>query len=174
MSLDDTTLDLIRTTLPVVGGAIDRITPNFYRRMFAAHPELERDLFNRGNQKQGEQQKALAGAIAGYARLVTGPDPAAARPILARIAHKHASLGITADQYAIVHRLLFDAIGEVLADRLTAEIVAPWDALYWQMAEDLIAIENALYADAGLAPGQVWRELVVRRRSHQSADTVSF
>lgn len=173
MSLDDTTLDLIRTTLPVVGGAIDRITPNFYRRMFTS-PELERDLFNRGNQKQGEQQKALAGAIAGYARLITGDDPGQARPILSRIAHKHASPGITADQYAIVHRHLFDAIGEVLADELTAEIVPAWDALYWQMADELIEVEHALYAAAGLTPGEVWRDLVVRPRTQESADTVSF
>src|SRR5699024_5279851 len=138
MSVDDTTLDLIRTTLPVVGCATDRNTPNFYRPMLTADPELERDPVNRGNHKQGEQQKALAGAIAGYARLVTGDDPAQARPILSRIAHKHASLGITADQYAIVHRHLFDAIGEVLAEQLTDAIGAAWDALYWQMADELI------------------------------------
>ncbi len=49
--------EVIRATLPVVGAAIGDITTLFYRRMFDAHPELERDLFNRGNQKQGEQQK---------------------------------------------------------------------------------------------------------------------
>ena len=67
--------EIIRATLPAVGAAIDEITPLFYRKMFAAHPELERDLFNRGNQKQGEQQKALAGAIAGVASLQLDPDP---------------------------------------------------------------------------------------------------
>ena len=37
---------------------IDEITTEFYRRMFAAHPELLRNLFNRGNQAQGAQQRA--------------------------------------------------------------------------------------------------------------------
>ena len=45
--------DIVRQTLPVVGANIGEITPNFYRRMFAAHPELLADTFNRGNQKQG-------------------------------------------------------------------------------------------------------------------------
>ena len=51
--------EVIRATLPVVGAAIGDITTLFYRKMFDAHPELERDLFNRGNQKQGEQQLSL-------------------------------------------------------------------------------------------------------------------
>ena len=74
--LSPTSTDVIRTTLPVVGAAIADITPLFYRKMFDAHPELERDLFNRGNQKQGEQQKALAGAIAAFAALQLEPDQA--------------------------------------------------------------------------------------------------
>ncbi|WP_219921652.1 hypothetical protein [Brevibacterium oceani] len=56
-------LAIVRNTLPAVGAAIGDITPIVYKRMFTARPELLRDLFNRGNQAQGEQQKALAGAI---------------------------------------------------------------------------------------------------------------
>ena len=122
--LSDTSKDVIRATLPAVGAAIGDITPLFYRKMFAAHPELERDLFNRGNQRQGDQQKALAGAIAGFATLQLEPDPARMQMILSRIAHKHASLGITADQYQIVHKYLFEAIVEVLGDAVTAEVAA--------------------------------------------------
>ncbi len=71
--------------------------------MFDQHPELERDLFNRDKQKQGEQQKALEGAIAAFATLKLEPDSAKVDLALSRIVHKHASLGITPDQYAIVH-----------------------------------------------------------------------
>ena len=70
---------IVRATLPAVGAAIGEITELFYREMFAAHPELERDLFNRGNQKQGEQQKALAGAFASFAGLQLEPDADKAR-----------------------------------------------------------------------------------------------
>ena len=72
MPLSPESKDVIAATLPAVGAAIGDITPLFYSKMFAAHPELERDLFNRGNQKQGEQQKALAGSIAAcHSRSVT-------------------------------------------------------------------------------------------------------
>jgi nitric oxide dioxygenase len=172
--LSPPSIEVVRATLPVIGAAIDEITPVFYRRMFAAHPDLERDLFNRGNQAQGDQQRALAGAIAAYATLLVtedGPDPKA---VLTRIAHKHASLGITEDQYPIVHEHLFAAIVEVLGDAVTPEVAAAWDEVYWHMAHSLIAIEKELYARTGVADGDVWRTLVVRRRVQESPDTVSF
>ena len=127
--------EVVKATLPAVGAAIGDITPIFYRRMFAAHPELERDLFNRGNQAQGDQQSALAGAIAAYATLLVAEDGRDPLDVLARIAHKHASLGITEDQYPIVHKHLFAAIVEVLGDAVTPEVAAAWDEVYWHMAE---------------------------------------
>lgn len=172
--LSPASTEVVRATLPVIGAAIGEITPIFYRRMFAAHPELERDLFNRGNQAQGDQQRALAGAIAAYATLLVaedGPDP---RAVLARIAHKHASLGIREEQYPIVHEHLFAAIVEVLGSAVTPEIAAAWDEVYWHMAESLIAIENDLYAAAGVTPETVFRRLVVTSRVQESPDTVSF
>ena len=166
--------ETVKATLPVIGSAIGEITPIFYRRMFAAHPELERDLFNRGNQAQGDQQRALAGAIAAYATLLVGEDGPEVDTLLARIAHKHASLGIAPDQYPIVHRYLFEAIGEVLGDAATPEVVAAWDEVYWDMAHSLMRIEKDLYDRFDTSPDDVWQELVVVERSQESPDTVSF
>lgn len=174
MSLSSSSTDVIRATLPAVGGAIGDITPLFYKKMFAAHPELERDLFNRGNQKQGEQQKALAGSIAAFATLQVSEDAPNIDKIMERIAHKHASLGITADQYKIVHKHLFEAIVEILGEAVTPEVAAAWDELYWLMADTLIAMEHKLYADAGVVDGDVWRDVSVARRVLQSAETASF
>ncbi|MCA5893403.1 hemin transporter [Isoptericola sp. NEAU-Y5] len=165
---------VVRATLPVVGGAIGDITPIFYRSMFAAHPELERDLFNRGNQARGDQQRALAGSIAAYATLLvddSGRDPGT---VLARIAHKHASLGILPEHYPIVHEHLFGAIVAVLGDAVTPEVASAWDDVYWEMANALIAIELGLYDEAGVVPGDVWRTVKVRRRVQESPDTVSL
>jgi len=166
--------EVVRATLPAVGGAIDDITPIFYRRMFAAHPELERDLFNRGNQAQGDQQRALAGSIAAYATLLVSDSAPDRSDLLARVANKHASLGVTPDQYQIVHKHLFDAIVEVLGDAVTEEVAAAWDELYWDMANALTSMEDDLYGDAGVEPGQTWRQVTVTRRTHESQDTVSF
>ncbi|MFJ2666391.1 globin domain-containing protein [Nocardia fluminea] len=172
--LSVTTKETIRATLPAVGAAIGDITTLFYRTMFAAHPELERDLFNRGNQQQGDQQKALAGAIAAFAALQLEPDQARVDLILSRIANKHASLGIQPAQYLVVHKYLFAAIAEVLGDAVTAEVAAAWDELYWLMAETLIEMEAGLYRAAGVADGDVWRQVRVRERRQESADAVSF
>ena len=161
--ISQSALSTVRETLPVVGAAIGDITPIFYKRMFTARPDLLRDLFNRGNQAQGEQQKALAGAIAAYASLLVSDDAPNIDAMMSRIANKHASLGITEDQYPIVYEHLFAAIGEVLGDAATPEVVDAWTEVYWDMADALIAAERELYAEHDVEPGDVWSELKVIR-----------
>lgn len=157
--------DMITATLPLVGANIDAITRTFYRRLFDAHPSLLRNLFNRGNQAQGAQQRALAASIATFATHLVNPDLPHPAELLSRIGHKHASLGVTADQYPIVHEHLFAAIVEVLgADTVTAEVAEAWDRVYWIMAQTLIDMERALYAEAGVADGDVYRRAQVISR----------
>lgn len=157
--------EIVSATLPLIGAHIDEITSEFYRRLFANHPELLRNLFNRGNQAQGAQQRALAASIATFATHLVNPDLPHPSALLARIGHKHASLGITADQYPIVHDNLFAAIVEVLgAETVTAEVAEAWDRVYWIMADTLIALERDLYASAGVEPGDVFRRLRVISR----------
>ncbi|MDT0542692.1 globin domain-containing protein [Streptomyces lonegramiae] len=165
---------VIRATLPAVGAAIEDIAGLFYRKLFAAHPDLLRDLFNRGNQANGEQRKALAGALAGFAGLLIEHPGARPDAMLARIAHKHASLGITSDQYKVVHRHLFAAMAEVLGDAFTDEATAAWDEVYWLMANALIAAEARLYQEAGAAEGQVWRRMEIAERHRETPDAVSL
>lgn len=167
-------LGVIRETLPAVAGAIDEITPLFYSKMFAAHPELLRDLFNRGNQAAGEQPKALAASIAAFAGMVLEGNGAQYDSVLDRIAHKHASLGIVAEQYPIVYEHLFAAIAEVLGGAVTADVAKAWSEFYWLMADELIAREKALYDAAGVAPGDVWLQAIVVRRQLESADVAGF
>ncbi len=166
--------EIVRATLPAVGGAIGEITPRFYDRLFAAHPQLRRDLFNRGNQASGAQQQALAGAIAAFATaLVEHPD---VRPdaMLSRIAHKHASLGVSREQYPVVQEHLFAAIAEVLGEAVTPEVAAAWDEVYWLMANALIALEARLYERAGALHGATWRSCRVLARHQETADVVTF
>ncbi|MEV5976064.1 globin domain-containing protein [Streptomyces sp. NPDC052114] len=164
----------VRATLPVVGAAIGDITERFYERLFTAHPELLRDLFNRGNQAAGTQRQALAGSIAAFAAyLVDHPDE---RPdaMLHRIAHKHASLGVAPEQYGTVHEHLFAAIAEVLGDAVTPEVGAAWDEVYWLMANALIAVEARLYAEQGAVGHDTWREWEVVGRIEEAADVATF
>ncbi|MFD0024838.1 globin domain-containing protein [Streptomyces sp. NPDC058382] len=172
--LSETSTATVRATLPAVGAAVADIADLFYRKLFDAHPELLRDLFNRGNQASGVQRQALAGSIAAFAtHLVEHPDT---RPdvMLGRIAHKHASLGITAAQYDVVHTHLFAAIAEVLGDAVTPEVAAAWDEVYWLMANALIAIEERLYAQQGIVAGDVWRDWEVVSRTEDTEDVATF
>lgn len=170
--LSETDRQIISDTLPVIGAHINEITPVFYTKLFDNNPELIRDLFNRGNQKQGAQQRALAASIATFAtHLVEGKSPV---DLLSRIGHKHASLGIREDQYQVVHDNLFAAIVEVLGDAITPEIAAAWDEVYWILAETLIGFEKALYADAGVEPGEVFRTARVVAREDVTSDVAVF
>ncbi|MGC5360970.1 globin domain-containing protein [Streptomyces sp. DT24] len=172
--LSETSTATVRATLPAVGAAIGDIADLFYRKLFDAHPELLRDFFNRGNQASGAQRRALAGSIAAFAtQLVEHPG---IRPdvMLGRIAHKHASLGVTPDQYPVVHTHLFAAIAEVLGDAVTPEVAAAWDEVYWLMANALIAIEERLYAQQGVVAGDVWRDWEVTGRVEETADVATF
>ncbi|MPY62688.1 globin domain-containing protein [Streptomyces spongiae] len=162
----------VRATLPAVAAAIGEISARFYDRLFTAHPELLRDLFNRGNQAAGTQRQALAGSIAAFAtHLVEHPDD---RPdaMLRRIAHKHASLGIAPEQYDVVHEHLFAAFAEVLGEAVTEEVADAWDEVYWLMANALIAIERRLYEEGGAGGG--WREWEVVGRVQETDDVAVF
>ncbi|MER5642304.1 globin domain-containing protein [Kitasatospora sp. NPDC002227] len=165
---------VVKATLPVVAAAIEDITPLFYAKMFTAHPELLRDLFNRGNQANGTQRQALAGSIAAFASALVTEPAGLPDEMLARIAHKHASVGITPDQYEIVHTHLFEAIAEVLGDAVTPEVAAAWSEVYWLMADTLIAAERGLYQQAATEGGQVWRDWTVVDRLTRTADVVTF
>lgn len=169
--LSDQSAATVRATLPAVGASLGEITERFYDGLFTAHPELLRNLFNRGNQAAGTQREALAGSIAAFAsHLVDNLDQ---RPdvMLSRIAHKHASLGVAPEQYAVVHQHLFAAIAEVLGEAVTPQVAAAWDEVYWLMANALVAIEKRLYAASGQTGWRTWQ---VAGRVEETADVATF
>lgn len=167
--------EIVTQTLPVVGANIEKITPNFYNRMFAAHPELIADTFNRGNQKQGAQQKALAASVATFAATLVDPDAPAPEELLSRIGHKHISVGIKPEQYPIVHRHLFDAIEEILTPEVFQGAVRDaWDAVYLEMQRVLINFEKGLYDDLGVEAGDVFRAAHVVSREERGDDVAVF
>lgn len=93
---------------------------------------------------------------------------------LSRIAHKHASLGITSGQCKLVHQRLFAAIGDVLGDAVTPEAAAAWDEVYWPVANALVALEARLDQEAGTVEGGAWRQLDIVERHEETRDAVSL
>ena len=73
--LSDQSRPVIEQTIGVVAERIPFITPEFYRSMFEARPDLLDGMFSRSNQKNGTQAQALAGSIAMFASwLLTHPE----------------------------------------------------------------------------------------------------
>lgn len=140
----------IEASVPVLREHGLAITRRFYAQMFEAHPELK-NLFNLGNQANGAQQGSLAAAVFAYAANIDRPEALA--PVVERIVHKHASVGIVKEQYPIVGRHLLGAIKHVLGDAATPPLLEAWDEAYNALANALIDAEAALYRQKQLEPG---------------------
>ena len=162
-------IGIVKSTVPVLQQHSETITKTFYKNMLDAHPEL-RNVFNLSNQRNGAQPRALASAVLAYATHIEHPE--VLLPVIERIAHKHASLAVSADQYAIVGKYLVEAFGIVLGDALTEEVTDAWVAAFSQLADIFTKREEQLYEEAGEWQG--WRKFRVSRRQPESNTICSF
>jgi len=171
--LDMPTKELIKATIPVLREHGVTLTRHFYARMFTHNPELK-SIFNQGNQQNGSQQQALAMAVLAYAEHIE--NPGVLQPVLAMVANKHASLGIRAEHYPIVGKHLLASIREVLGDAASDELIAAWAAAYGQLADILIAQEQAIYQQAAIQEGgwTGWRSFRVQQKISESEEITSF
>jgi len=94
--------------------------------------------------------------------------------LLARIGHKHASLGVEPDQYQVVHDALMWAIADVLGGAVTPRVAAAWEQVYWLMAYTLTHIERGIYSARGVRPQTVWRQWKVQQKIPETDDAVTF
>lgn len=171
--LDKKTIDIIKLTVPVLEQHGENITTRFYQLMFGNHPELL-NIFNHANQKQGRQQKALAGTVYAAAQYIDNLE--AILPVVKQIAHKHRSLGIKAEHYPIVGKHLLLAIKDVLGDAATDEIINAWAEAYGVIADAFIGVEAEMYDEAEKQQGgwEGFRSFVVDRKVKESDVITSF
>ncbi|OZI74524.1 NO-inducible flavohemoprotein [Bordetella genomosp. 12] len=171
--LSVTVRELVKSTAPVLKTHGEALTRHFYARMFEGNPELKQ-VFNQGHQQSGQQQQALALAVAAYAEHID--DPSVLGPVLERIAHKHVSLGIRPEHYAIVGKHLLASIREVLGEAASEALIHAWAAAYGQLADVLIALESQLYAASAAKAGgwTGWRGFKVVGKVPESAEITSF
>src|SRR5690606_38697886 len=140
--LSQKTIDIVKSTVPVLEQHVKTITTVFYNNIFAAHPELL-NIFNHANQSKGRQQTALANAVYAAAAHIDNLGPII--PAVVQIAHKHRSLGIEKEHYPIVGYHLLGAIKEVLGEAATPEIIEAWGEAYGVIADAFIGIEKEMY-----------------------------
>lgn len=171
--LSEKTVRIVKEITPVVAANAETITRRFYERMFEANPEVKA-FFNQAHQHTGGQQKALAGAICAYFTHID--NPAVLMPAVELIAQKHVSLGIKAEHYPIVGSNLLAAIGDVMGDAATPEIVEAVGEAYGFLADIFISREGAIYEEQAAAPGG-WngtRTFVVAKKVPESDVVTSF
>lgn len=164
---------LILGTVPVLREHGVALTSHFYQRMFTHNPELKH-VFNMGNQRNSRQQEALAMAVLAYAEHIE--DPSVLLPVVNNIGHKHTSLDIRPEHYAIVGKHLIASIREVLGDAATPELLEAWTLAYQQLAGLMSGHEQTLYAAQSEQRGgwTGWRPFTVKQKVKESEEITSF
>ncbi|KAF2744616.1 globin-like protein [Sporormia fimetaria CBS 119925] len=168
-SLTPSQVAVIKATVPVLAEHGFTITKKFYADMLAANPSLK-NYFNNTHQATGHQPQALAHALHAYASNIDALGNLSEAVEL--ICHKHASLYIKADQYAVVGKHLLETMKTVLGDACTDEILDAWGAAYWQLADLMIAREKHLYDSA--AQWDDWRDFKIVRKEKEAEEITSF
>jgi nitric oxide dioxygenase len=170
--LNQVTIDIIQSTVPVLEEHGTAITKAFYKRLFSTHPELK-NIFNQTNQKKNRQQEALANLVYHAAKYIDQLEVIGS--LVEGIAHKHRSIGIRPDQYPIVGENLLLAIKEVLGDAATDDIINAWAEAYGELSNIFINIEYKMRQELESGGGwEGYKEFVVDRKVPESEVITSF
>lgn len=170
--LSQKTIDIVKSTVPVLEKHGVDITKHFYKRMFTNHPELK-NVFNQSNQREGRQPQALAASV--YAAAANIDNLESILPVVHLIAHKHRALGILPEHYPIVGENLLAAIKEVLGDAATDEIIEAWADAYGVIADVFIQVEEELYQQAEANGGwRLFKPFKVVRKEQENKLVASF
>ena len=141
--LDQKTIEIIKSTVPVLKEHGLDITTHFYKIMFANNPEVK-GFFNMDKQASGEQPTALAMTVLAAAQNIDNLE--ALLPAVKKIGKRHVEVGILPEHYPIIGKNLLTAIKDVLGDAATDEIIEAWGKAYGVIAEIFIQVEQEIYA----------------------------
>lgn len=171
--LSQKTMDIIKSTVPVLQVHGTQITTVFYSNLFKAHPELL-NIFNHANQAKGRQQTALSNTVLAAAQNIDKLETII--PVVKQIAHKHRSLMIKPEHYPIVGEYLLKAIKEVLGDAATDEIIQAWADTYGVIAQVFIDIEKEMYEESASKNGgwSDYKEFKIIKKIQESDVITSF
>ena len=169
--LSNKTIEIVKSTAPILAERGVEITSYFYKTMFEAHPELL-NIFNHANQKQGRQQTALANTV--YAAATYIDQLEVLLPAVKQIAHKHRSLNVKKEHYPIVGEFLLKAIKDVLGDAATPDIIEAWGEAYQVIAQVFIDVEEEMYNQAKLEAWEEFKTFKVVKKEKESSVITSF
>lgn len=140
--LSQKSIDIVKSTVPVLQERGLEITTTFYKIMFENNPEVK-PLFNMDRQESGEQPKALAMTVLAAAKNIDNLE--ALLPAVKNIGQKHVDVKVLPEHYPIVGKNLLLAIKEVLGDGATDEVLEAWGEAYNVIADVFIEVEKDIY-----------------------------
>jgi nitric oxide dioxygenase len=170
-AVTESQIAIVKATAPVLQEHGVAITTVFYDNLLRENPDLH-NVFSNSSQATGRQQRALAGAVLGYATYID--DLPKLAHAVERIAHKHVSLQVTPAQYDVVGKYLIQAIGQVLGAAATPEIVDAWVAAYGALAAVFINREGEMYKANAADHWTGWRKFRIVRKQPESSVITSF
>jgi len=169
--LSNKTIEIVKSTAPILAERGVEITSYFYKSMFEAHPELL-NIFNHANQKKGRQQTALANTV--YAAATYIDQLEVLLPAVKQIAHKHRSLNVKKEHYPIVGEFLLKAIKDVLGDAATPDIIEAWGEAYQVIAQVFIDVEEEMYNQVKAEAWEEFKAFKVVKKEKESSVITSF
>lgn len=171
--LDQTTIAVIKSTIPLLESAGPALTQHFYQRMFSHNPELK-DIFNLAHQRSGGQPLALFNAVAAYAKNIDNLGALASA--VERIAHKHTGFLIQPEQYHIVGSHLLATLKELGGSAVTDEVLEAWGKAYGVLADIFIGREREIYQEKANQSGgwQGTRTFIIKEKRAESELITSF
>lgn len=137
--MNEQTKAIIKSTAPVLKEHGEAITQVMYRRLFDNHPEAK-ELFRNA---APDQYKKLASMVYAYAANID--NLGALQKGIEKVGKIHVGVNILPKHYPWVGEALIGAIGEVLGDAATSEVVNAWEEAFGFLAKVFIAKEEELY-----------------------------
>ncbi|MEN9518176.1 MAG: hypothetical protein RLZZ381_764 [Cyanobacteriota bacterium] len=136
------TIDIVKSTAPIIKEHGKTITSRMYEIMFEAHPEVKAQ-FDMSAQANGTQPTKLATTVYAYATQID--NLGALKTAVDKIAHRHVATQVLPEQYPVVGECLLQAIQDVLGDAATPEVMTAWGEAYQALAEIFINREQQIY-----------------------------
>ena len=140
MSISKQTIEIVKSTAPLLKDKGEDVTTRMYQILFSKYPETE-VLFKNAN----NQPAKLATAITAYAANIDKLENLG--DAVEVMAQRHVGVNVEIKHYPMVADALLTAMKEVLgADVVTDDVSAAWGEAYNFLADILKKREKELYA----------------------------
>lgn len=144
MEVSQETIDIVKSTAPILKKHGEEITTRMYEILFEKHPELK-SQFDMSAQKDGSQPAKLATAVHAYATHIDNLE--ALKSAVNRINQRHVATKVKPEQYSVVGESLLQAMKDILGDVATVEVITAWQKAYQLLADVFINREHQIYEE---------------------------